>query len=110
MQFLTMNQIPFLAFNTAVYDAFDSKSIPADPFCNSWIVTNVGDIWVTVNGILLKGFPIGQPGLVGASIGVTGNYGEIYRGNINIQSAQTTAGSGTTQFHCIVIQKCYAVT
>lgn len=110
MQFVTFNQLAFLGFFTAVQDAYDSKSFPADPFCNSWTVTNVGDIWVTVNGILLKGYPIGHPDLVGASVGVTGNYGEVYKGNINIQSAQTTTGSGTTVFHVIVIQKCYAVT
>lgn len=107
MTFLNRDQLPFLGFHIAAVDAYFSKSVPADPFCNSWIVQNIGDVWVTVNGILLKGYPIGHPELTGAAVGVTGNYGEIYQGNINVQSAETTPGSGTTDFHVLIIQKCY---
>jgi hypothetical protein len=68
----------------------------------------MGDIWVNVNGILLKGYPVGHPELIGASMGATGNFGEIYRGLVQINSAESTPGSGTTEFYCIFIQKIYA--
>jgi len=107
MIFLTANQIGFLGYNTSIVDCAGPRSVPAGAYCNSWTVQNLGDIWVTVNGILLKGYPIGHPELTGAATGVSGNYGEVYQGNISIQSAQTTPGSGTTDFHCVVILKSY---
>lgn len=105
--FLGFQQIPFLAFTSTFQTLQLSTSCTIDPYCNSWTVVNLGDIWVTVNGILLKGFPPGHPELTGASTGVNGNYGEIFRGNVDVQSAQTTAGSGTTIFLCVFIQKVY---
>jgi hypothetical protein len=105
--FLNFQQIPFLAFTTNFQELIGSTSCSIDPFCNAWEVINLGDIWVNVNGILLKGFPPGHPELTGASIGVAGQYGEIFKGNVNVQSAATTPGSGTTQFLCLFIQKTY---
>lgn len=109
ISYLTMAQLPLLAYSFNSQDVTGSESITLDPLCNSWTVTNLGDVWVTVNGILLKGYPAGQPGLVGASLGVTGNFGEVYRGLVQINSAQNTPGSGTTQFLCLFIQKVYAL-
>ena len=104
---LQIHQVPFLAYSISHQDVTDSQSITLDPFCNSWTVINMGDVWVNVNGILLKGHPIGQPDLIGASLSATGNYGEIYKGLVNIQSAATTPGSGSTRMYCIIIQKTY---
>jgi len=106
---LTSQEIGFLGYSLNHQDITASKSITLDPFCNSWTVINMGDIWVTVNGILLKGYPIGHPELTGASMGATGNFGEIYKGLVQINSAQNAPGSGTTEFFCMFIQKCYAV-
>lgn len=109
MNRLTENQIAFLTFGVTMNEYSAPKSVVLDPLCNSWVVQNIGDIWVTVNGILLKGHPVGHPELTGAAVGVSGNYGEVFKGILNIQSAETTPGSGSTSFLVIVIQKIYAV-
>lgn len=106
--YLSLQQLPLLAFSINSQDVYSSDSMTLDPFCNSWTVVNLGDVWVTVNGILLKGYPPGQPGLIGGSVGCTGNFGEVYKGLVQINSAETTSGSGTTQFYCVFIQKIYS--
>lgn len=109
ISYLTLQQTPLLAYSINSQDIVTSESITLDPLCNSWTVINLGDVWVNVNGMLLKGYPIGHPELTGASIGATGNYGEVYKGLVQITSAQTTPGSGTTVFYCLFIQKVYAL-
>jgi hypothetical protein len=109
LNFLNQSQLPLLVYSISQQPIYDSKSIVLDPFCNSWTVVNLGDVWVTVNGMLLKGYPVGHPELTGSSIGATGNYGEIYRGLVNVNSAESTTGSGTTEFFCLFIQKIYSL-
>jgi len=105
--YLTFQQLPLLAYGMNYQEITESTSCTIDPFCNSWTIINLGDIWVTVNGMLLKGYPPGHPELTGASTGQNGNFGEVFKGNISVQSAVTTAGSGTTQFLVLFMQKIY---
>lgn len=105
--FVQLQQIPLLQYSISSQTLNNPGSVFYDPFCNSWTIVNLGDIWVTVNGILVKGHPVGHPDLTGSSIGAQGNYGEIYKGNIQVNSAQTTTGSGSTSFLLVFIQKVY---
>lgn len=105
--YLQLQQLSLLGYSINSQDIRKTTSCVIDPFCNSWTIVNIGDVWVTVNGTLVKGYPIGHPELTGASLSATGNFGEVYKGLVQVNEASTTPGSGTTVFHCIFIQKIY---
>lgn len=106
-QYVSLQQLLLLAYTVNNQFLDSARSITLDAFCNSWTVVNLGNIWVNVNGMLLKGYPVGHPELVGASTGATGNYGEVYKGLVQITDARNTPGSGTTDFNLLFIQKVY---
>lgn len=67
---------------TIVYT--ESKEIPRIRGANGYVATNLGDTNVVVNGKML--FPSATPlTVVGDSISMMGNTGEVFQGRITVQ-------------------------
>ncbi len=69
-------------------------------FCNEWSVKNNGTVRVRVNGTPLE--PPPAPGLSGESVGMRGNYGEVYNRTTLTVSFDAVAGASV-----VVVQKIY---
>ena len=68
----------FLKYREFIEQVRAGGESPLRQFCNGWSVTNRGADVVTVNGEIC--LPPAGPGLSGETVGVSGNYGEIYDG------------------------------
>lgn len=88
-----------LFFNFSVQTIRTDNSIITDDYCNSVTVVNIGTTAAQFNGIPIAA-PV-APGLLGESISIPGNKGEIYSGRIDISFPG--AGNGVV----LVIQKKY---
>lgn len=83
-----------------------SGDVPLDSHCNSVLVINKGDTAAKINGITLKPFPPGFPNLSGESYSISGNKGEILKGNGGRLSVTFDALPGVTPL-VLIVQKYY---
>lgn len=60
-----------------------SGNVDLDPLCNGWTAINRGTLTAFVNGIEL--LPAPSPGVSPESVGVSGNAGEVYAGNVFVK-------------------------
>lgn len=92
---------PFRRFNITVNNYQVSGSVSVQKNCNSMTYTNIGDEAVTINDIIL--FPSATPAtILGDSVSIGGNEGEVYKGNIRVKFA----GGGAAP-NVQIIQKFY---
>ncbi len=68
-----MQFLPYKEFTDQVRGGGD---VPLRQFCNGWAVTNVGTDIAVVNG--KQCLPPAGAGLSGETVGMSGNYGEVY--------------------------------
>ncbi len=109
MRFYQDEELQYLQYNIQVINCTISTSIPIDAHLNSWVAHNQGNVWALVNGKLIKGYPVGHPELEGGAYGPTGNFGEIYRGRIDVLFSPNLANSGTTDPLISVVLKFYVI-
>lgn len=90
---------PFLYFNNLSKTIRANTSVIVDPYCNSYTVINLGLTLALANGVPLNA---GVPGTNnGESVSFGGNYGEIFKGRIDINFPVGNTGE------VLVIQKIY---
>lgn len=74
-----------LAFNIIQQQYTEQTEVEVTPLCNAVTVRNIGDEVIFFNGIALQ--PPPGVGLSGESVAYEGNYGEVYKGRIQISFA-----------------------
>lgn len=67
--------------STLVYN--EGGSIPVVPNCFAFMFTNVGDTTAFVNGMII--YPPAMPGALGDSRSVSGHWGDVYQGTIELR-------------------------
>jgi hypothetical protein len=92
----------FLRYKEYTSDVRAGGEIPLRANCNGWSFTNVGADVATING--RQCLPPVGPGLSGETVGVSGNYGEVYE-ELTVQVTLAT----TVNPHLQLTQKVYSI-
>jgi hypothetical protein len=80
-----LNKKDLVQYNTSPIWVSEPGFVEVDENCNGWMAINKGSGVAYVNGVPLN--PAPAVGLSGESTGTSGNYGEVFKGSIQVKFA-----------------------
>jgi len=96
-----MTNAGYQRYNNTIQSFTTSQDVIVEKLCNGFTAINYGDVIAEINGIRI--FPSATPAtVVGDSLSVGGNAGEIYKGQIILKFVQPTAGVAP---RVVIVQK-----